>query len=480
MKTKTNKIAPILYILAIALAGSGAWWMLNKQPAPDDSAIAQSPNPPIPAPTPLEIVQTGEVRSLPGQLDKVPMFNSNSPEWVKTEGILLSTFPPEGKKVPAAHLNFPFQGEFTLFAHHHTHTPPKLQTLYTGIIVNNPGKQPITLEILQAATYQMQEAPFKEKPAMLENPNGEVFSGPGIRAVDRVLRGMRQPDFPAQLVIPPGESRMLLNHPTPVQGLEKPINGRSTFMHLNSSGKIYVASLTLYAKKNPDGSDRAPTLQEWQQLLETGNFAGPREPIPTPPTATSGKLIYGRVGGVQLGSKWKATLADKDRENLAIPQPGKAISYAISTLRGGRLGTEQIQAGKMLARYPDTAHEAHGNYGVYYDLTVPLINRSDKPQTVTVTLETPLKEDKLSKGGLRFRIPSLDFPFFRGTVRLRYTDESGESVTRYVHLWHRFGQVLEPLLILDLKAQEARTVRVDFLYPPDSTPPQVLTVRTLQ
>src|SRR5690349_18219026 len=85
----------------------------------DGSAVAQT----SPKPAPQEIVQSGEVRPLPGKLDTIPVFNSNSPEWIKTEGILLSTFPPNGKKVPAAHLNFPFQGRFDLFAHHYTHTP---------------------------------------------------------------------------------------------------------------------------------------------------------------------------------------------------------------------------------------------------------------------------------------------------------------------------------------------------------------------
>lgn len=106
-----------------------------------------------PAPSPQEIVWTGEVRSLPGTLDKVPLFSSNSPEWVKTSGILLSTFPPQRKKVPNAHLNFPLQGRFDLFAHHFTHTPKDLQTLYLGVIVRNPSQNSVKLTILQAASY---------------------------------------------------------------------------------------------------------------------------------------------------------------------------------------------------------------------------------------------------------------------------------------------------------------------------------------
>jgi hypothetical protein len=434
-----------------------------------------------PKPAPQEIVQAGEVRPLPGRLDSIPVFNSNSPEWIKTEGILLSTFAPDRKKVPAAHLNFPFQGRFDLFAHHYTHTPKDLQTLYLGVMLHNPGKKTVRVDVLQGASYLMQDAPFVTLPPYVENNDGKAFAGPGNRAVSDVLRGVRQREFPARLVIPPGASRMLLNHPIPVRNLERPVNGRSSFFRLQSSGKVYVASLAMFAKKNADGSDRGPTLQEWQTLLATGNFAGPRDKTPTPPDATGGKLIYGRVAGVSGGSQWKADLVDNlQDQTLTIPQPGKAISYGLATLRGGRLGTGQNQTAKMLVRYPDTAYEAHGNYGVEYKLSLPLSNNTQETQTITVTLETPLKEDKLAQGGLRFRKPSLDFPFFRGTVKLSYIDETGKPQIRYVHLWHRVGQVLEPLLKLQLKPGSKSMVKVDVIYPPDSTPPQVLTVRTLK
>ncbi|MBD2565227.1 MULTISPECIES: DUF3370 domain-containing protein [Nostoc] len=443
----------------------------------DNSAIAQT----SPKPAPQEIVQPGEVRPLPGNLDKIPVFNSNSPEWIKTEGILLSTFPTNGKKVPAAHLNFPFQGRFDLFAHHYTHTPKDLQTLYLGVIVHNPGKKPVTVDVLQAASYLMQDAPFVTLPPYIENNDGKAYSGPGARAVADVLRGVRQADFPAKLIIPPGQSRMLLNHPIPVRNLEKPVNGRSSFMRLRSNNQVYAASLAMFAKKNTDNTDRPPTLAEWQALLNTGNFAGPRDKTPTPLNATSGALIYGRVAGVSSGSQWKAKLVDNPQTtNLTIPQRGKAISYALDTLLSGRLGTQQIQTAKMLVRYPDTAYEAHGNYGVEYKLTLPLSNNTSQNQTVAVTLETPLKEDKLSQGGLRFRKPSLDFPFFRGTVRLRYFDDQGQQKTRYIHLWHRTGQVLEPLVQVVLPPSTKRIVQVDVIYPPDSTPPQVLSVKTLE
>ncbi|MBE9205568.1 DUF3370 domain-containing protein [Nostoc sp. LEGE 06077] len=470
-----NKLASPVFILLFGFAITQTFGCTTFHHS--SAVVAQT----SPKAAPQDIVQPGEVRALPGKLDTIPVFNSNSPEWVKNEGILLSTFPGNGKKIPTAHLNFPFQGRFDLFAHHYTHTPKDLQTLYIGVILHNPNKKPVTVNVLQAASYLMQDAPFVTLAPYLENNDGKVYSGPGARAVSDVLRGVRQADFPAKLIIPPGGSRMLLNHPIPVRNLAKPVNGRSSFMRLRSSNKVYAASLAMFAKKNPDGSDLAPTLKEWQALLNNGGFAGPRDKTPTPPDAKGGALIYGRVAGVSQGSQWQANLVDNPKaQYLTIPERGKGISYPLVTLRGGRLGTEQIQTAQMLVRYPDTAYEAHGNYGVEYNLSLPLNNNTKQPQKVTVTLETPLKEDKLSQGGVRFRKPSLDFPFFRGTVRLRYFDDQGQQKTRYVHLWHRTGQVLEPLVQFVLPPASQRNVQVDVIYPPDSTPPQVLTVRTLQ
>jgi Protein of unknown function (DUF3370) len=426
--------------------------------------------------TPKEVIQAQPVRPLPGKLDNIPVFNSNSPEGVKSDGILLSTFPPTGKKVPAAHLNYPLEGHFDLFAHHFSYYPKDSQTLYLGIIVNNPGKKPVTIDVLAAASYLLQEAPYVTLPAYLDNNDGKVYSGPGDRAVSDVLRGVRQASFPQKLVIDPGKSQMLMNLPIPVRDLPKAVNGRSTLMQLNSNGKVYIASLAMFAKQQ---SDRAPTLAQWQQLLVSSSLSSPRDKTPTPPEQTNGKLIYGRVAGISQGSQWQAMLADNPQaKNLSIPAPGQAISYAINTLKGGRLGTEQVQTAKMLSRYPDTAYAAHGNYGVLYNLAIPLINSTKEARTVTLTLATPLKEDKLSQKGARFRKPPLDFPFFRGTVRLRYSDD-GKQQTRYVHLWHRVGQVVNPLLSLKMSPSSRRSVQLELIYPPDSTPPQILTIGTL-
>ncbi|MGB7893662.1 MAG: DUF3370 family protein, partial [Microcoleus sp.] len=46
------------------------------------------------------------------------------------------------------------------------------------------------------------------------------------------------------------------------------------------------------------------------------------------------------------------------------------------------------------------------------------------------------------------------------------------------HIVQRRGQQGEPLVNVNMKPGERRLVQVDFLYPPDATPPQVLTVRS--
>ncbi len=445
--------------------------------------LAQATPMPTPAPAPpTEIVQPQEVRPIPGRLDDIPVFNSNSPEVVQTEGILLSTFPSKGKSTPNAHLNFPFKGRFDIFAHHIAKppTPEDLRTLYLGIILHNPGTQPVTVDILQAASYLSQpDAPFIELPSQVDNDSGTVYAGPGSRVMSDIVRGLRQANFPAKLVIPPKQSQMLLNLPIPVRTLEPPLNGRSTLMRLRSDGRVYAASLARYAPLDADGNERTPTLEEWQQVLDKGELASPRDRSPTPPDATSSPIIYGRVAGVAQGSQWQAELVDNPTaKSLSIPQPGQAFSYGLSTLPGGKLGTAQSQSARMLVRYPDTAYFAHGNYGVQYSLTLPLVNPTNDTQTVTLAMQTPLKQDQI-QGGLRFLETPARQVFFRGTVQIRYNDDTGLPRTQYWHLVQRRGQEGEPLVTLNIPPNDRRLVQVDFLYPPDATPPQVLTVRTL-
>ncbi|HEY9809371.1 MAG TPA: DUF3370 domain-containing protein [Halomicronema sp.] len=433
---------------------------------------------PIP---PQEVVEPTQIRALPGQLDSVPVFNSNSPELVLNEGILLSTFPPNGMRVPEAHLNYPFEGRFDLFSHHiaRARTSVELRTLYQGIILYNPNREAITFQVLQGSSYLTSpDALFVELADAIDNPNGTVFSGPGSRVMNDVLRGLRQTNWPATIRIAPGQSVMLMNLPLPLGKIAPVSNGRSTLMRLNSSGPVYVANLAMFAPLNADGSERAPTLDEWQRLLTNGGLAGPRDKRPTPLDDTSGDIVYGRVAGVANGSRWVSEITDdKNVPYLSVPKKGEAISYGLSTLHEITLGTGQIQSAEMLARYPDTAYQAHGNYAIEYNITMPLYNKTDRDQTVRVSISTPLKSDEL-KDELLYLQPLDRQIFFRGTVRVRYNDEKGISQTRYVHLVQRRGQEGQALATLKMPPGDRRLVQVDFLYPPDATPPQVLTIKS--
>jgi hypothetical protein len=470
--------------------------LLYPTPLPSPTPTPQQVVPPqetLPAPEalppqetlqPIEVFQPQDVRPLPGQLDEVPVFNSNSPEIVQTEGVLLSTFPPTGMRVPSAHLNFAFQGRFDFFAHHiaKADNPNQTRTLFQGVIVYNPSSQPVTIEILQGASYLTRpDALFVELPSFVDDPLGTVHAGPGSRAMNDVLRGRRQGNWPPFILVPPGRTQMLMNLPIPVGTVTPSSNGRSTLLRLRSSGPIYMANLAMFAPLNGERSERVPTLEEWQNLLINSGVAGPRDIPPTPISQQErfARLTYGRVAGVALGSEWRATLTDGPKvDYLTTPKPGQAFSYGLSTLHRGTFGTGQVQSAKMLVRYPDTAYLANGNYGIQYSLTLPLMNTSKQRKTITLSLQTPLKDDRV-KGGLLFLKPIENRVFFRGPVRVRFPDDRGTIQTRHVHLTLQRGQEGEPLLKLDMPAGDRRSVQLDFLYPPDSTPPQVLTVRSV-
>jgi hypothetical protein len=440
------------------------------------------------APKPQEIrVETQTMRVLPGQLDDVLVFNSNSPEQVMQEGILLSTFPKVGKASPAAHLDRAFTGRFDIFSHHISNgiDVAKLRpadgdrrTVYHAIVAYNPGKMPVTIDTLQAASYVSQpDAPFIELPAAtMANNNGTVFSGPGSRGASDILRGRRQDSFAPSIVVPPGERRLIFNLPIPIKTLEPPINGRSTIMRMRSTGAVHLASLALYAKTDAAGAERAPTLAEWSALVETGQLSSPRDKVPTP-IGAKGNLIYGRVSGVSQGSQWNGTLTDPGQPDLKIPTAGAAFSYGIATLYRGTLGTGQNQSAKMRDRYEDTAYESHGNYAVQYALTLPLVNATDREQTVQLTFETPLKSEDTQKG-LSFYQPLPKPTYFRGTVRFLYNDDRKIPRTQYFHLVQKRGQQGEPLVTLKMPPGDRRLVKFDVIYPADATPPQVLTVKT--
>ncbi len=444
-----------------------------------------------------------EVRSLPGGLDNVPVFNSNSPEIIQSDGILLSTFPNRGKSDSSAHLNHAFHGRFDIFSHHvaRGQNDTDTRTIYEAILVHNPGSSPVTLSIRDGASYISQESPWNEIASNSSNLYSNNFSGPGSRVMNDVLRDRRQSVFPDQVTIPAGESHLLLNAPIPLRRLNVAtdgtlppgseitpppvsassgegarINGRSTLIRLNSSGPVYVASLAMHAPQ-ANGKESVPTLENWKQVLAKGKLATPRDGAPSRPGSRDNPFRYGRVSGIAEGSQWKAKLTDGRSEQLAIPASAKQISYALNTLERNTFGTGQIQSAPVAERYGDTAYRANGNYGVEYNLDLPLTNNTDSAKTVALSVQTPLQNESLDNA-LQFNKSPESRVFFRGTVLFVYKEDNGRPRAYYTYLVQNRGQQGGSLIEVTLQPGEQRNVNVQFLYPPDATPPQVLTIST--
>lgn len=444
-----------------------------------------------------------EVRELPGGLDNVPVFNSNSPEIISSDGILLSTFPGRGKADPGAHLNYTFNGRFDVFSHHvaRGQDDRDTRTVYESILVHNPGDRAVTLTVREGASHISQESPWNEIASGSSNLYSNNFSGPGSRVMNDILRDRRQSSLPAQVTIPPRESYLLLNAPIPLRRLnvatdgtlppgsaitppptsassgEGPrLNGRSTLMRLHSSGPVYVASLAMHAPQS-NGNERVPNIDEWKQLLFRGQLTTPRDIAPSRPGSRANPFRYGRVAGIAQGSQWRATLTDGRSSQLNIPSPGEQISYGLSTLERHTFGTGQIQSAPMVSRYGDTAYRANGNYGIEYNLDLPLYNNTDSPKTVSLSVQTPLQNDGLNNA-LQFNTRPEPRVFFRGTVLFIYREDDGRSRAFYTYLEQNRGQQGQPLIEVTLAPGEQRDVNFQFLYPPDATPPQVLTIST--
>ena len=190
-------------------------------------------------------------------------------------------------------------------------------------------------------------------------------------------------------------------------------------------------------------------------------------------------MVYSRVSGVQIGSSWTTTVTDPGSSRLAIP--AQPLSWPISSLERGSLGTGQVQTAELQAFHPDTAWAAHGNYGVTYDLSLPLSNDGDHPASVELALESPLKSDQPSDS-LRFRTSMTGPVMYRGPIEVRgLDDDDGDPLGRQtIHLVLRQGQQGPALGQLTLAPGEQRNVRVRLVYPADATPPQVLTLRPVK
>jgi hypothetical protein len=451
--------------------GHGSWW---------PAALAQPPQ--------ASVLRPQTVAPLPGGLDGRLLINDNNPELIRGQGILLSTFAPLGPH-PEAHLNSPLNGVFDLFSHHvYAGQPSRFDsTLWLAVVAAPRGPRPVRLEQLGGATSLSQSlqpgengAPFLPLPPLLRQGLSPVWSGPGSRVATELLARGPNPRLPQSWLLPAGQLSTLLTLPIPVRGLDPLLNGRNLQLRLRSDGPVDVALLTAYGPL-----DGPPPAAHWQAMLKNDGLS-PKEHSPTPRGA-SGPIIYSRVSGIQVGATWRGRLSDQGSTSLSVRRA--PISWPIASLERGRLGSGQVQSAELKVFYGGTAWAAHGNYGVEYQLQIPLRNDTAAPVTLALALESPLKRD-LAEGGLRFTAgaPGSGPVVFRGTVEVaglspleapRSQPDGGPAAVlgpQAFHLVQRAGEKGPALGLVRLAPGESRLVRVRLIYPADATPPQVLSL----
>ncbi|MGV3524414.1 MAG: DUF3370 domain-containing protein [Candidatus Sericytochromatia bacterium] len=439
---------------------------------------AQTP----PAPAPLTTVLPMKVFPLPGQLDEQPMLNSNSPEIVQQPGILVSTL-PGGPGTPF--LDYAFKGDFGVFTHHIAKDEvPGQRLLYLGLLATNQSNEPVKLTLKEGASYLSQpDALFKPLPAFAPNPRGLLYAGPGDRVATELIAGTA-PLQQTVIEIPPRSTQIVYSLPVTTDvAILPPINGRSTLMHFNSDKPVYLSHLAYFAAKQGQAF-KPPTLEDYRQLLDARTLAGPREQAPPeynpgdPPLQTGYR--YGRVSGVSQGVHWRGRFYDKTTI-LQRPQVGETAAYPLSAVYLKRWGTAQNQSGDMLRRYPDTAYQSHGNYGVRYELDIPLDNVTPQFQTYALGLSQPsAMEGTPKQASMTYLNPPTKAVMFRGSARLRWQDEYKQSQDRLVHLVLRNGEQTAPIEMVTVPPRTRYDLRLSLIYPADCTPPQLLTLKRVE
>lgn len=422
-----------------------------------------------------------EIQPLPGGLNNTLVANSNSPEVIKSEGILMSTFPKEEKKFADAHLDLVFKGKFDIFTHHIAveREIGDFTNVYQCLLIQNATNKEITLKVNSSAKYATgPDAGFIKLPDFIKNDQGKVFSGPGDRVSQDILRGKTYQSYSEGLIkIQPHDFYILMNDKIPISRFGKS-NGKTTLFKLETDGEVYVADLAMYEKPySPFQPDTKPDLSDWLNILHNGDLAEKRDYIPTPlDRPYTGQFFYSRVSGVSIGNEWKAKIINENNY-FKIPEKDKGIAYALNTVHNNTYGTKQVQSAYMTKRYSDTAYQSHANYGVTYDIEIPLYNRNKESTSVAISFDSPLrtKNDQYEKQLTYYDEPPEKITF-RGEFLVKYKSYFGIEKEKYIHVVQRFGQMGLPLVSLFMEPEDKRTVHIRYIYPADCTPPHVLTI----
>ncbi|MBX9941328.1 MAG: DUF3370 domain-containing protein [Candidatus Obscuribacterales bacterium] len=422
-----------------------------------------------------------DIRALNGKLDSLPLFNSNMPEVVPGQDgaprVLLSTLAAGVADFPDAHLSYRFRGKFGVFIHHinkQDQSPPKLLRL--SLYAQNESVKQAHIKLLKRSTYLSQpDAPFVKDIPDLERlgESGDCqikarYAGPGDRLSYDFATGIAQKDYrqgsTKVVECQPLGCTLLENLDVPTRALTPALNGRSYIGWFETDRPLRLFLISSFV-------DNAAALGQDQPLKLAMSIDRPlpRESakhFPSNPDAKGG-IIYGRVAGVSKG------LTFKSYNHIDIKNKALSLAFPVSTLKGGTfgLGNGSIQAAPMYRRYFDTAYRAQGNYAVYHKLSFRIENKTDCPRLVKLSFVCPLKKDGKKVTNLHFLEGDLKTApvFYRGTVKL--TEDKKDT---YFHIVLHRGQKSDSLKELQIEPYDFKDISIEFLYPPDATPPQAV------
>lgn len=432
-------------------------------------------------PTPPEAVEKVShdlrVFPLPGGLNETWMMHSNSPERVEQSGILVSSLPP-ARLEDKRKLGVALQGEFGLFLHHVARTPPLSSSrLYLAVVASNPSDNAATLTLKQGAYFRTwPEAPFYALSGIQNNDQGQIFAGAGDRLSLAWVRG-ENTVTPREIQIAAGGHQVIFVEAVPTNPLWvlQQDNALSGLFLYQSEAPLYLSTLAWVSQNG-----EAPTDKALLNMLDAGLAAGPEEPPATAYEADKppprGVFRYGRVAGIGKGTRWNGQL------NPLPVEVGERVGFPIASLFLKRLGTQQNQSAPLHKRVSDTAVESHGNYGVTYQLEAQLNNPDTRPRRYAIYLHNPLEVRRdpeiPHQAEAIFQLSRSAAVRFRGSVKLRWQTNT-QSEENLMHQILHEGEEAGALKVFELPAQSSGTLRLELVYPPDSTPPQLLELQRL-
>jgi hypothetical protein len=384
--------------------------------------------------------------------DAWPQLNANHPEILTSvaEGrvLVVSTLAPEGKADPGAHLDHTFDRRFRIFASNQNRTGRRI---WQVLALFNPGTQTVRVRVGALASASTRAAPYTDlawaTPDEVVDDDVLRASGPGETASTRALLGTAS--GPLAYQVPPGGVALISVRP--LENREE----RMTHAHLYPDGPVAAAVLYL------PGSQ--PSTAQVKQALRSGHRV-PRsehDHQPTPPDATRGALIFGRVSGVVAASHWEGTLTNDSERKVFLTLPGEERSF-LWNAKHGTVG--RAQAGRVLTRLPDSAYRSWGNYGGSFALRAPLRNPTEFPQRIAIFIDSP--------GSGRARA-------LRQGFELRVEGPNGVE-RRFARVSQRMGtRGQTPLFVVEVPAASARLVTLRAVYAANNTAPNPVRLEVL-